>query len=102
MYRKTEYNIQMRKKSFIILMFVLTVIELLLFLAMDNSFDFLMLTDTTNLFAESTFPPVLNAILFDLAIFLPIFFIFWGFFTVKYDQNNKCNVLRAISFDSKK
>ena len=101
-YRKTEYNIQFRKKSFIILMFVLTVFEFLLFLAMDNSFDFLILTNKTETFSESTFPPVLNAILYELALLLPTFFVFWGFFSVKYDQNSRCNVLRAISFDCKK
>ena len=101
-YRKTEYNIQFRKKSFIILMLVFSVFEFLLFLAMDNSFDFLIEINKTELFSDSTFPPVLNAILFELTLLLHTFFIFWGFFSVKYDQKSRCNVLRAISFDCKK
>lgn len=101
-YRKTEYNIQFRKKSFIILMLVFSVFEFLLFLAMDNSFDFLIEINKTELFSDSTFPPVLNAILFELALLLPTIFNFWGYFSVKYDQRSKCNVLRAISFDCKK
>ena len=101
-YRKTEYNIQFRKKSFIILMLVFSVFEFLLFLVMDNSFDFLILTNKTELFSDSTFPPVLNAILFELTLLLHTVFIFWGFFSVKYDQKSRCNVFRAISFDCKK
>lgn len=101
-YRSSEYLIQLKKKSFIMILLLSIVAEVSMFYGMYRELLFLIEDNRESLFVNSEFPPVLNAIIYELTLFLCTFFVFWGLFSVKYDKKENCISLRRITYDVRK
>lgn len=100
--RKTEYYIQVKKKSqwLIALMFML--MQILFCKSSYRYWDYIEEFGNVDEIYSAEFPPILNSMLLLILSLYIVFFMLWGIFMIKYDNKENCIYQRSLTFDMKK